>query len=225
MGRYFIACTLIILFTLCFNVQVRAEGILIDDFEAGLSPKWEQKSFKGKTLYKISQDEGKNCLKAISKASASALYYKINYDLKEYPILNWPWKIENIITKGNALKQEGKKYNVLVNAIAPIAATRMGEGTYPDELMPLLRPDLVASAVVFLASDQCDFTGHMIVAGGGRYARVQLVEGKGIWVDPRHDFTPEMFAERLDDVTNMEDARAFENFTEELTTILQHCSR
>jgi hypothetical protein len=26
-------------------------GVLLDDYKSGLSPKWEEKSFKGKTFY------------------------------------------------------------------------------------------------------------------------------------------------------------------------------
>ncbi|MFC1868277.1 DUF3047 domain-containing protein [Thermodesulfobacteriota bacterium] len=119
MRRYFIAWNLVILVSLCFHFQVRAAGILVDDYKAGLSPRWEQKSFKGETHYQVSRVDNKYCIKATSNASASGLYYKIDYDLKEYPILNWQWKIDHIITKGNALKKKGDDYAARVYVIFP----------------------------------------------------------------------------------------------------------
>jgi hypothetical protein len=56
------------------------------------------------------QEDTLRCIKAISHSSASGLSYKINYDTKNYPILNWQWKVDHILLKGNALKKEGDDY-------------------------------------------------------------------------------------------------------------------
>jgi hypothetical protein len=70
--------------------------ISLDDYHGGLSPKWAEKSFQGKTQYEAVQEEGQWFIRATSKASASALYYEISYDLQEYPILTWRWKVDEI---------------------------------------------------------------------------------------------------------------------------------
>ncbi|HEY4656244.1 MAG TPA: DUF3047 domain-containing protein [Cyclobacteriaceae bacterium] len=85
-----------ILFIVCISINCAAGQIItIDDFENGLKPQWECEKFKGKTKYSIVKTDNGHVLKAESKASASALIYKYKYDLKEYPILTWRWKVEN----------------------------------------------------------------------------------------------------------------------------------
>ena len=72
--------------------------IALDDYQGGLSPKWAEKSFQGKTLYEAAQEDGQWFIRATSEASASALYYEIAYDLQEYPILTWRWKVDEILS-------------------------------------------------------------------------------------------------------------------------------
>ena len=61
--------------------------------------------------------------------------------------------------------QEGGKYNIRANAIAPVARTRMTE----DLLGPLvekLDPALVSPVVAYLASEACDVSGEIYSVGG-----------------------------------------------------------
>ncbi|MDX5359749.1 MAG: SDR family oxidoreductase, partial [Alphaproteobacteria bacterium] len=51
------------------------------------------------------------------------------------------------------LKIEGEKYNIRVNAVAPVAATRMTEDLLPEDFLKLLQPERVSPAVLYLASD------------------------------------------------------------------------
>lgn len=68
------------------------------------------------------------------------------------------------------LANEGAKYNIGVNAIAPIARTRMTE----DLLGPLagnLSPELVTPLVVWLSHETCQTSGNIYSAAGGTIAR------------------------------------------------------
>lgn len=52
----------------------------------------------------------------------------------------------------NVLAVEGKEHGILVNAISPVAKTRMWNvQDEPEDL----RPDQVASGVLYLASPEC----------------------------------------------------------------------
>src|SRR6202000_1785020 len=53
----------------------------------------------------------------------------------------------------NTLKLEGAKDNIKVNAICPVAGTRMTEGLMPPNVLEMLKPEYVTPAVVYLGSE------------------------------------------------------------------------
>jgi NAD(P)-dependent dehydrogenase (short-subunit alcohol dehydrogenase family) len=76
--------------------------------------------------------------------------------------------------------QEGGKYNIRANAIAPVARTRMTE----EILGPLVEkvdPALVSPIVAYLASEDCQVTGEVYSVGAGRVARIFIAEAPGFF--------------------------------------------
>ena len=76
------------------------------------------------------------------------------------------------------LSAEGARHNIKVNAIAPVARTRMTE----ELLGPMaerLDPALVSPIVAWLVHEDCPVTGEIYSAAGGRIARmfIGLTEG------------------------------------------------
>ena len=83
-----------------------------------------------------------------------------------------------LVGLARVLAQEGAKYNIKANAIAPVAKTSMTE----DLLGPaadLLEPGLVTPVVIYLAHEDCPVSGEIYSVGGGRVARVFIGETKG----------------------------------------------
>jgi NAD(P)-dependent dehydrogenase (short-subunit alcohol dehydrogenase family) len=83
----------------------------------------------------------------------------------------------------NVLALEGRKYNINVNAVAPIAATRMTEDVMPEEMLDRLDPAFVSPAVVHLCAEECEDTGIIVLAGGGQYARIAYFQAAGAAFD------------------------------------------
>ncbi|MCW1959411.1 MAG: SDR family oxidoreductase [Mycobacterium sp.] len=80
----------------------------------------------------------------------------------------------------NTLAQEGAKYNIKANAMAPIAATRMTEDILPPEVFKKLTPEYVAPVVAYLCTEEVPDTASVFIAGGGKVQRVALFQNKGV---------------------------------------------
>jgi NAD(P)-dependent dehydrogenase (short-subunit alcohol dehydrogenase family) len=81
----------------------------------------------------------------------------------------------------NTLKLEGQKNNIHVNAIAPVAATRMTQNLMPPEINARLAPEAVTPGVVFLCSEDAP-TGAILTAGAGAFALARVVETEGVYL-------------------------------------------
>ncbi len=98
----------------------------------------------------------------------------------------------------NTLRAEGGKYDIRVNALAPVAHTRMTDDLLPEEAKQLLRPQEVTPAVVYLVSKDAP-NGIILAAGAGGFAAVRIYETDGIWLEEQ-DRTPETIQARMDDI-------------------------
>jgi NAD(P)-dependent dehydrogenase (short-subunit alcohol dehydrogenase family) len=75
---------------------------------------------------------------------------------------------------------EGQSHDVLCNAVAPYAATRMTAAHGDAAFAARMRPEHVAPLVALLVSEQCRVTGQTIVAGGGGFRAAAMVEAPGM---------------------------------------------
>ena len=91
----------------------------------------------------------------------------------------------------NTLKLEGAKNNIKVNAISPVAATRMTETLMPAPMLEALKPEFVTPGVVYLVSEDAP-TGVVLTAGAGVFAVARIYESDGV-----HIPTGELSAERI----------------------------
>ena len=79
----------------------------------------------------------------------------------------------------NTIKIEGQKNNIHINAISPVAATRMTEGLMSQQALDALKPEAVTPGVVYLASDEAP-TGAVLAAGAGVFALSRIYETEGL---------------------------------------------
>jgi len=101
------------------------------------------------------------------------------------------------------LAAEGAKYNIRVNAIAPVAKTRMTEEILGGDFAAKLQPNLVSPIVAWLVHEDCPVSGEIYSAAGGRIARFFIGLTPGY-------FNPALTLEDVRD--NFEQIRAEEGY-------------
>lgn len=107
----------------------------------------------------------------------------------------------------NTLCIEGAKYDIRVNALSPVAHTRMTEGLIPEAALKLLTPESVTAGLLTLVCENSP-NRTILCAGAGGYARTVIVETEGIYLPPEEQ-TPENVLARLDEINDMSGAQEF----------------
>ncbi|MGA0607490.1 SDR family NAD(P)-dependent oxidoreductase [Phenylobacterium sp. VNQ135] len=108
----------------------------------------------------------------------------------------------------NTLKLEGQKNNIHVNAISPVAATRMTENLMPPQVLEQLKPEYVTPGVVFLCSDEAP-TGTVLTAGAGAFAVARIVETEGLYLG--HEATVEQVRDNFAKIADAAGQQAYMN--------------
>lgn len=68
------------------------------------------KKISAQTKYETVNDGDVTVVKASSEASASGLIKEVKIDPREYPIVRWRWKIENLLKNSDVNRKEGDDY-------------------------------------------------------------------------------------------------------------------
>ena len=105
---------LLILSDQAFSVDVIEVGKFSSAAVGDILPSdWKPLTFKKiekHTLYTLVKEDDAVVVKAVAEASASGLTREIKINSKEYPIVQWRWKVSNILKKGDVHKKEGDDY-------------------------------------------------------------------------------------------------------------------
>jgi 3-hydroxyacyl-CoA dehydrogenase/3a,7a,12a-trihydroxy-5b-cholest-24-enoyl-CoA hydratase len=102
------------------------------------------------------------------------------------------------------LALEGKKKNVIVNAIAPIAGSRMTETVLPKELLDALKPEYVTPLVLWLCHESNQDTGGLYEVGGGFMGKLRWERAQGKMFKLGRDITPEQVKTAWSDIAGFE---------------------
>ncbi|RDB25631.1 Peroxisomal hydratase-dehydrogenase-epimerase [Hypsizygus marmoreus] len=107
------------------------------------------------------------------------------------------------------LALEGKKYNILVNVIAPSAGTAMTSTVWPQEMVDAFKPEYIAPIVGYLSSkDNVETSGQLFEVLGGWAAQTRWQRSGGHGFPHTKPYTPEDVVAKWASITNFDDGRA-----------------
>jgi NAD(P)-dependent dehydrogenase (short-subunit alcohol dehydrogenase family) len=183
------------------DILVNNAGILRDksfskmdmeDFKLVMDVHLMGAAYCSKAVWEIMKEQ--NYGRIVMTSSSSGLYG--NFGQSNYSAAKLA-----VVGLMNSLAQEGEKYNVRVNSLAPAALTRMTEDIIPDpRAAAVMKPEPVSAGVLALCGEDAP-NKFVLCAGAGGYASSHLYETKGIYLTADEQ-TPDNVIERwaeLDD--------------------------
>ena len=97
--------------------------------ENSLPTGWKPLTFKKidrHTTYTLIKDGDTVVVKAVAESSASGLVREIKIDPKEFPVVQWRWKVSNILKKGDVKRKEGDDYSARIYITFEYDPSRLG---------------------------------------------------------------------------------------------------
>jgi len=87
------------------------------DVSQSLPLEWKPLYFKKierHTVYTLVSEDSMTVIRAVADASASGLTREVRINPKQYPVIQWQWKITNLLNKSDVYKKEGDDYSARV---------------------------------------------------------------------------------------------------------------
>ena len=174
-----------------------------DDTE---NPKWEALAFRGSddTQYTLITDEEEPYIKAVSNNSGSGLLYSVDIDPKEYPIIEWRWKIDHVIEKGDLTKKEGDDYAARIYVTFDYDPSDLSFGdrlkyfavkTFSKTKIPLRAINYIwgnkAEVGTIAPNAYTDWSYLHVVQSGNSKAGMWLTESQNVYEDYKASFGEE----------------------------------
>ena len=147
------------------------------------------------TIYTLVKDSGVVVVKAVSAATASGLVKEVAIDAREYPVVRWRWKVENLLKTGDVTRKEGDDYparlyitfaydpdKVGFSRKAKYKAGRLIFGDIPIAAINYIW-DAKAPQGLFIDNAFTDFARMIVVRSGSQGVGTWMEEERNIYED------------------------------------------
>lgn len=190
----------------------QSESVLeVGKFSAGqvgqaMPDGWRPLTFKKipkHTSYEVVKDGEVTIVKAVSEASASGLIKPVSIDPKEFPIVRWRWKIENVLQRSDVALKEGDdfparlyitfEYNPDRVSFGKKLKFKAGQALFGDIPIAALNYIWETKTPIGTIVDNAytDFAKMVVVESGAQKVGIWIDEERNIYEDYKQAFGEE----------------------------------
>jgi hypothetical protein len=167
---------------------------------------WKPLTFKKiprHTIYEVVKEGDISVVKASSEASASGLIREVSIDPKEYSIVHWRWKVDNLLKRSDVSRKDGDDYPArlyITFAYDPAKVSfgkklkfKAGQAIFGDIPIAALNYIWEAKASFDLIVDNAytDFAKMIVVESGSAKVGTWVEEQRNIYEDYKKAFSEE----------------------------------
>lgn len=150
-----------------------------DQLPAGWQ-KWTLSRFKKPTEYRLVDYDGRTVVKARASSSASGLVHPVRIDPQRYPVLDWDWKVAELITAADNTKKhtEDSPARVVVSFAGDVSTLPLADRMFFDNVRLMTRQELPYATLMYIWENRAPVGTiipnlhtsriKMIVAGSGK---------------------------------------------------------
>ena len=174
--------------------------------DAVLPDGWKPLTFKKvprHTSYELMKEGENIVVKATSHASASGLTKAVSIDPKEYPVVHWRWKVENLVKGSDVTRKDGDDYPArlyITFAYDPDKVSfgrklkyKAGQAIFGD--IPIGALNYIWASKVSVGSivdnAYTDFAKMIVVESGPQNVGMWVEESRNIYEDYKKAFAEE----------------------------------
>ena len=168
---------------------------------------WEPLTFskiERHTDYSLVNAGDKVVVKAVSNQSASGLTRAVSIDPAKYPVIQWQWKVDNILQKGDVTNKDGDDYSARIYITFALDPDRVGylERLKHEAAKVIYGQDVPYRAITYIwgsnspagtmvANPYTDRVMMFVVEGGDEKVRKWMTEKRNIHDDYKQAFREE----------------------------------
>lgn len=99
--------------------KLHAGAFSLASMEQNLPDPWEEMTFRRlkPTRYNLVKKEERVVVRASSDQSSSGMILRQEVDLTDFPVIEWTWKVENVLERGDVYSKDGDDYPARIYVI------------------------------------------------------------------------------------------------------------
>jgi hypothetical protein len=122
-----------------------------NDLPRGWQP-WGVNRFKRPTEYRLVDDAGRTVVRARASSSASGLVHPLDLDPAAYPLLQWRWKVDELIAKADNTQKhtEDSPVRVVVSFAGDMDALDFSDRMFFDQIKAFTGQQLPYATLMYI---------------------------------------------------------------------------